>query len=800
MIRNYWKIAWRNIIKNKGYSVINIGGLAVGMAVAILIGLWINDELSFDKNHKNYGEIAQLRYTNYDKSSNTIGGSDGVPIPMGDALKNEYKQNFKHILMAWWISDFTLSSGDNKITTKGEFIEPEVIDMLSLNMLSGSNKSLADPHSMILSQSKAIAIFGNENPIDKSLKIDNSIEVKVTGIYEDLPINSKFGEVQFFAPWALWVSSNNWIQESTDDWENSSFNIYVQKQPNMSYAAINASIKDLFYKPVIRTDINFKKEAYLYPMSQWHLYSDFKDGRPDGGRITFVWLFGIVGIFVLVLACINFMNLSTARSEKRGKEVGIRKAIGSAKSALIFQFLSESILVVVIAFILAVSLCVLSISWFNNLAYKDLAIPFYNPIFWLLALAFIVFTGLLAGIYPAFYLSSFQTIKVLKGKIHLGKFASIPRKLLVVVQFTVSVALIIGTIIVYQQIQYASDRPIGYSREGLITVPINGSNFQGKYDLLKSELLNTGLVNDMAVSSSSLTQLNNHQSQFNWQGKDPDVQASFACTYVSHDFGKMATWQVINGRDFSRSFASDSSGIIINETAAKYLNFENPIGEFIKSKDGSKSWQIIGVINDLVMNSPYEPVKRGFFFLDVKYSDANRINIKIKPTISANKALPQIESVFKKVVPSASFDYRFVDDEYAQKFNQEQRVGKLSTFFAILAIFISLLGLFGLASFVAEQRTKEIGIRKVLGASVSNLWQLLSKEFVLLVIISSIIASPIAWYFMHNWLQNYTYHTEISLWVFFVAGTGALAITLLTVSFQAIKAALMNPVKSLRTD
>jgi len=800
MIKNYFKIAWRNLVKSKGYSAINIGGLALGMAVAILIGLWIYDEISFNNYHRNYEDIAQLRYSSLDQSTNTIGGSDGVPFPMGAALKNSYQQNFKHILMAWWLGSYTLSSDENKITSNGEFIEPGVIDMLSLKMLSGSNNSLQDPHSIILSQTKAEAIFGKKNPINKTLKIDNYIDVIVTGIYEDLPRNSKFGEVQFFAPWDLWVSSNKWIQDSSDNWGNSSFNIYVQKQHNVTYSDINATIKDVFYTSGTEVDKGLKKKAMVYPMSQWHLYSDFKDGKPEGGRITFVWLFGIVGIFVLLLACINFMNLSTARSEKRGKEVGIRKAIGSAKGALIFQFLCESFLVVLLAFILAILLVILSLPLFNELANKELLFPISNPIFWLFNLAFITLTGFLAGLYPAFYLSSFQPVKVLKGTIRLGRYAAIPRKVLVVVQFTVSVVLIIGTIIIYQQIQYASNRPIGYNRDGLITIPINDPNYHGKLDVIKSELLTTGVVTGMAMASSPLTTVNNHKSDFNWQGKDPQIKASFACMNISEGLGKMLDWQFIAGRDFSKTLATDSAGVIINETAAKYMNFKNPIGQFIRTNGGKYSIQIVGVIKDMVMGSPYEPVKRGLFFFDKNYEASSQIVIKIKPEASASDALLKIEAVFKKIVPSASFDYKFVDDVYAQKFSQEQRIGKLATFFAILAILISCLGLLGLASFVAEQRTKEIGIRKVLGATVANLWQLLSKDFVILVIISCLIAIPISWYFMHDWLQTYTYRTNISWWIFAAVSVGALVITLVTVSFQAIKAAIANPVKSLRTE
>ncbi len=459
-VQHFVKTAWRNLVKNKAYSFINIGGLAVGMAVATLISLWIYDEVTFNHSSKNYESIAQVRRTYTDPDLHETFGVDNMHYPTAALLRSNYSQYFKHVVMAWWLSDYAVSTADKKISRQGEFIEPEGLDMLSPKMLEGNYNSLNNMHSIVISKSTAKAFFGNDDPINKSLKIDNRIDVIVTGVYEDIAANSTYSEIKFFAPWSLWVASNDWIKQTENSWDNSSFPIFVQLKPGVSMAAANAAIKDFYYNNVpkeVSTGMKkYKFQALLYPMKDWHLYSDFKNGLPDGGRITFVWLFGIVGIFVLLLACINFMNLSTARAEKRAKEVGIRKTMGSLKTQLIAQFLSESFLVVILAFMFSLLLVILSLPWFNELADKKISIPFSNPVFWVINLVFIIITALLAGAYPSFYLSAFQPVKVLKGTIRLGRFASLPRKVLVVVQFTVSVILIIGTIVVYKQIQFCS--------------------------------------------------------------------------------------------------------------------------------------------------------------------------------------------------------------------------------------------------------------------------------------------------------------------------------------------------------
>jgi putative ABC transport system permease protein len=795
MLKNYLKIALRNLLRNKVYSFINIGGLAVGMAVAMLIGLWIYDELSFNKYHKDYDKIAQVMQNQ--TFNGTVNSEMSVPMPLGEALKLEYQSDFKNISMAWWVFDHILSFGENKISIKGTFMEANAPELLSLSMIKGTWAGLNDPNSILLSQSLAKSLFGDADPMGKVIKINNKMPVKVTGIYKDLPYNCRFDNVKFLSSWDLWVSNNDWIKNSKDNWGNNSFNIFVELNANADFDIVSEKIKNVKLNKV--TDKNDKianPTVFLHPMKKWHLYSEWKNGVYAGGRIQYVWLFSIIGIFVLLLACINFMNLSTARSEKRAKEVGVRKAIGSIRIQLVTQFFSESILVVLFAFVLSIVLVHLVLPYFNEIADKRICILWSNTWFWLIGLGFSLLTGLIAGSYPAFYLSSFKPVKVLKGTFRVGRFAAIPRKILVVTQFTVSITLIIGTIIVFRQIQFAKNRPIGYTREGLLMIQMKSQDFYGKFEVLRTALKNTNVVAEMSESSSPATEVWSSSGGFDWKGKNSNFQTDFATISVTQEYGKTVGWQFKDGRDFSRDFATDSSAIVLNEASVKFMGLKNPVGETIRW-DG-KPLKIIGVIKNMIMESPYEPVKQTIFYQN--YDNVNWINIKINPNVSASQALPKIEAIFKKLIPAAPFDYKFADTEYDQKFRSEERIGELSNIFAILAIFISCLGLFGLSSFVAEQRTKEIGIRKVLGATVMNLWTLLSKDFVILVIISCLIAAPIAYYFMNQWLQKYTYRTEISWWIFVVAGAGALLITLLTVSYQAIRAALMNPVKSLRTE
>jgi len=791
LFRSYLKVGFRNLLRNKVASFINIFGLSMGMAVTMLIALWIWDEISYNEYHENYDRIAQVLQRVTVNGKADVGS--GQPVPLAAELRRSYPGDFKYVVMSS-SAQLTLSSRENKFTQKGDFMEEDAPDMLTLKMLEGTRAGLKDPASILMSATAARRLFGGVDPMGQLVKVDNKFTLKVTGVYEDVPYNAEFRDMTFIVPWSFFIANWDWIKSIKDNWDGNSPSINVQLAPHADINAVDEKIKDIRTRKSPQK--NFKVDLFLYPMSKWHLYSDFKDGVNTGGLITFVWLFGIIGVFVLLLACINFMNLSTARSERRAKEVGIRKVMGSVRGQLIGQFFSESILMTLLAFVLSILLLQLSLPWFNEVADKRLSAPWTHPGFWLSGLAFSLITGLIAGSYPAIYLSSFQPVKVLKGTFRVGRFAAVPRKVLVVLQFTVSVLLITGTIIVYRQIQFAKDRPVGYDRSGLISVRETTPEIYTNYNVIRSALLSSGAAAELSESQGPVTDIWAGSGGFDWKGKDPSFQAGFAVVGIRHEYGKTVGWQFTEGRDFSKAFVTDSDALVLNQAAVKYMGIKNPVGETIRWNN--RNYTVIGVIKDMIMASPYEPVPQTVY--SILREGGNFIDIKINPNLSTVEALKRMEVIFKKNNPAAPFEYSFVDQEYATKFGAEERIGTLALFFAILAILISCLGLYGLAAFVAEQRTKEIGIRKVLGASLFNVWHLLSRDFVVLIIISLMIATPLAWYFMHNWLQHYQYRAGMPWWIFAAAGFGALAITLLTVSYQAIKAALLNPVKSLRSE
>lgn len=793
MFKNYFKTAFRNLIKSKGYSAINIGGLAVGMAVAILIGLWIWSELTTNKNYKNYNRI--VRVMQHQNFNGEIASHYSVPAVLSGEIRSKYGSDFKHVLQSSWNNNHTLAFGDKKLLKQGSYFESGVIDMLSLNIEKGGKAPLEDPNSIVLSASVAKAFFGDEDPINKTLRLDNKVDVKVTAVYTDIPRNADFYTLGYILPWKLYLSMNPWIEKMEHPWGSNFTQAFAQVQDNVDIEKLSKKIRNVKLDRVGPEEKKYNAQIFLHPMSKWHLYSDFKNGVNIGGRIQYVWLFGIIGVFVLLLACINFMNLSTARSEKRAREVGVRKAVGSARTQLVIQFFSESFMVVFFGFIVSLLLVTLALPFFNEVADKQLEVLWGNAGFWLLGLGVCVVTALLAGSYPALYLSSFNPVKVLKGTFRAGRLASLPRKVLVVLQFSVSVLLIVGTIVVYRQINHAKNRPIGYNRESIVYASITDP-IHDKFETIRQELKTKNIIVEMSESTSPPTEIWNTNGGFKWEGKDPNLAVDFPNNGVTHEYGKVIGWEIKEGRDFSREFATDTSAFIINESALKILGWKEAVGKTLVWND--KPHTIIGIVKDMVVESPYEPIRGALFHILTE--SQNIVQMRINPNISASEAIERLEQTFRAYDPASVFEFRFVDQAFADKFSQEERIGKLATAFAILAVFISCLGLFGLASFVAEQRTKEIGIRKVLGASVATVWQLLSKQFLWLVLISLFISLPLSYYLMANWLDAYTYRTNLSWWIFATAGSGALLITLITVSFQAIRAALSNPVRSLRSE
>jgi len=799
MLKNYLKTAWRSLLKNKLSAGINIGGLAVGMAVAMLIACWIYNEWSFDRQFKNYTRIAQV----WETWPGNQGAQRVLPLPVSDELRAKFGNNFKRIVLSSRPQQCILTLGNKKMIRAGNFMEPAGLDMFTIPMLKGSHAGLNEPNSILLSSSLAKAFFADANPVGQILQMNDSLSVKVTGVYQDFPYNSEFRDISFLSPWDLYASFDNETKSNRHSWGDNNWWAFVELADHADIEKVSAKIK------TIRSDndpwLDAKgqnmntSEIFLHPMSRWHLYSEFKKGDRNSGRIGYVKLFGLIGAFVLLLACINFMNLSTARSEKRAKEVGIRKTIGSLRSQLIWQFYSESLLVALLALVIALGLFQLSLPFFNKLAETKMSIPWLNPVWWIACIGFTFFTGLIAGSYPALYLSSFQPVKVLKGVFRVGRVAALPRKILVVTQFTVSIAMIIGTIIVFRQVQFGRNRPVGYDRSGLLMMQMHTKDVHNHFAAFRNDLLRTGAIVEVAESVSPVTESWPFNGGLTWTDHNRTIaeDPNFSMKGVTQEYAKTVGMQFLNGRDFrSGPSGSDAGTMIINESAWKSIGFKDPIGKTITWM--GQHFTVIGVVKNVIMESPYESPVPALYYLAPWTMTS--VTMRINPKLSGHEAVSRISAVFAKYSPAEPFDYKFVDEEYDAKFRIESRVGELSGFFTVLAIFISCLGLFGLASFVAEQRTREIGVRKVLGATVFNLWNMLSKDFVYLVGLSCLIAIPFAGWMLHQWLQQFSYRTNISPWIFVAAGGGAILITLLTVSYQSIKAALINPIRSLRTE
>ncbi len=790
MIKNYFKVAFRNLYRNKGFSIINIAGLAVGMASAILILLWIQNEISYDRFFKNTDRIYMMY--NRDKFGGELQVWNSTPTPMAAALKTDYPEvqdavRFRNVT-------FLTSVGDKHLNVRGAFADSGFLSVFTFPLLKGSHsKCLGDNYSIVLTEKLAKKLFGNEDPMGKTVRIDTAENFTVTGVLKDLPNNTHLN-FEYLLPWAF-ITKLGW---DAPQWGRNSVSTYVLLKPGTSQVPFDAKVKNITINHITEGQKS-TTEVFTQPLSRLYLYSKSESGKLVDGRIKIVRLFTIIAVFILLIACINFMNMSTARSEKRAKEVGIRKVVGSRKSSLVAQFIGESVMLAMIAGTLAVIIVQVSLQGFNQLIGTELSIDFSNPLYWLFIATFIVFTGIIAGSYPAFYLSSYKPVKVLKGTFKAGHALVTPRKVLVVLQFSFAIILIICTLIVKRQIQYAQDRNSGYDKNNLVYT-FNQGDINKHYSLIKHDLLSSGAAVSVTKSANPITQHWNDGWGYSWQGStEADKKMNFVTLGSDADFVKTMGAKLLEGRDIDiNNYPTDTTAVLLNETAVKAMRLKNPVGQIIKDDDGIFEWHVVGVVKDFILESPYEKinpmmVQGPLYWLQV-------IHFKLNPAHSTAQNLSKAEKIFKKYNPQYPFEYVFADESYAQKFKEEQRTGKLSALFAGLTIFISCLGLFGLATYMAENRIKEIGVRKVLGASVANITTLLSKDFLKLVVISFVIASPVAWWAMSKWLQTYSYRINIEWWVF--AGTGLLCImiAIATVSYQAIKAAIANPVKSLRTE
>lgn len=787
MYKSYFITAIRSMTKNKMHAMLNILGLSVGVTVAIVVTLWVSDEISHEKNFANYERIGRViqNVTN----NGEVQTWTNTPWPLADELRKNYSADFSHIAVSTWDDDTQIQADSIKFIKPGVFAEPGLARMLELKMIYGSIDVVDDPSSILLSKSTAVALFGDTDPIGKQLTLINLIEMKVGGVYEDIPANSDFTEVGFFAPWALYYERSG-VKEMDDPWRPNAFATYVMLNDNATFADASERIRDAKMKKINEALQKKKPELFVHPMSEWHLKAEFENGKQTSGRMQYVILFSIVGVFVVFMACINFMNLSTAQSEKRAKEVGIRKAIGSLRAQLVSQFLSESILTVFISLFVALVLTVITLPFFNLISQKNMALPWSNVTWWVGGVAFTLLIGFIAGSYPALYLSSMGL-----GRAKKSNQSPILRKSLVTIQFTVSVVLMIGTAVVYLQIQHAKNRPLGYNSNGLVRAS-SSKGIHDHLDVIRKELKDNGAIVEIAEAGSSVTSGYSSSSRFDWNGKDPNLSVDFGVNTASAEYGSTIGWTVIKGRDFSRDRVTDSSAMILNRAAADYMGLKDPIGEIVRW--AGDPYEIIGVVDNMIVRSPYGEPPPSIYVQS--RDELYVILFRLNPGKPAAESLAIIESVIKKHNPEQPFDYEFTDVAYARKFGDEERVGTLATTIACLAVFISCLGIFGLSSFNAEQRTKEIGVRKVLGATTYDLWRMMSKDFVLLVMISCLIAVPIAYVVLNSWLENFKYHTNVPVWTFFAATVTTLIITLVTVSWHTLNAAGANPVKSLKVE
>lgn len=783
MIRNYFKIAWRNLARNKGFTITNLLGLTIGMVCTIFIFLWITDELTYDKFNENYGTTYKI-IANRDFKDNMF-TDENMVFPLGKQLESGNPQ-IKKVTTTSHQQTALLNYNDVKIRKRFLQVTGDFFDIFTCKFVKGDKiKALAAPNLLTITESTAKAMFGNADPIDKTIKINNRDVGKVVAVIADLPTNTSV-VFDIVAPYNM---NEPQVQRSMKEWVNSSWSTYIQTTPNVNTEQLGKYITGIMFghnKDKIST-------YFVHPMSKWHLMSEFKNGKNVGGMIEYVRLFGIIAIIILLIACINFMNLSTARSEKRAKEVGIRKTLGSQKMQLIMQFFSESILLTLSAFILAIAAVYLLLPSFNLMVDKQLHLHLADPVFITGSLVIIIFTGIVAGSYPAIYLSSFNPVRVLKGSLSVGKSAALPRRILVVGQFVISILLISATIIIYKQIQSVKGRTVGYNPNNLIMVPSTPSTDKN-FAVIKQQLLASGNIKAVTRTSSPITDIWWRSGAPDWDAKPADTHIIFSGLATDTDLGKTMGIKFIGGHDFT-GMPIDSSSIIFNKAAVDAMHLKDPVGKQVKY---GKTFTVIGVTDNIVMASPFTPVEPMMIFYDKNGS--SYITVRLNDNVQPKAAIAQLNKLYSQYSPADIFEYQFVDQEFGKKFVTEELISNITNLFAGLAIFICCIGLAGLASFTIERRFREIGIRKVLGATIRQVLMLIVQEFLKLVAVAFVIAVPITWWLMYNWLQKYTYHIDISIWMFVAVGLVILVLTIAVVGINTLKAALTNPVKSLRAE
>lgn len=784
---SYFKIAWRNLHRSKVFSIINITGLAVGMAGAILILLWIFNELSFDQFHPNKDRLYHV--LNNSRVNGKIVTWGSTPMVMANVLKT-YSE-VEAITRANWVGAFTLKTGEKKLQSGGFLVDPDFLTMFHFPLLQGDrHTALNEPHSIVITEKLSKKLFGHTQALGQVIRIDSNSLFTVTGIMKNLPTNTQF-RFEYLVPWS-YMKEVGWEH---DNWAVAAdVGTYVLLKPGVSEEMANAHFRD-----IIKThDKTLTNEVFLHPVRKWHLYSGFNNGVNTGGDITAVRFMAVIAAFILLIACINYMNLTTARSVKRAREVGVRKVAGAGKTALVGQFLGESVMIAGIAGLFSLAIASLALPGFNQLVEQQLVIPYTNVNFWLGGIGFVLLTGILAGSYPAFYLSSFQPVAVLKGSFKTVRALVTPRKVLVVVQFTFAIVLIICTIVVFRQFTHGKKRDTGFNMDQLVFV-YNTGNMAKNYSLIRDELMQSGMVTSMARTGSPITEIWTREDNYHWAGKDPNERTFFIKFFTDGQFTKTMGLNIIAGRDIDvEKYPTDSTAVLLNESAVKRMGFTNPIGQtIINSED---TWHVVGVVNNFVPGLPWEPV----YPMVIEGPKVNgwfgALTFRLNNEYQQTQAIAQIGAVLKKYNPDYPFDYYFVHDMYAQKFREVVHTGIMAAVFAGLTIFISCLGLFALAAYMAENRIKEIGIRKVLGASITAITTLLSGDFLKLVLLAFVIASPVAWWLMTVWLQDFAYRVNISWWIFVVTGSISMLIAMLTVSYQAVRAALESPARSLRSE